>query len=141
MWARILPFLIFTQLAAVGGEVEKTYDRLVAAEDLGTAAKELNALARLGEPAIPYLCLAGNINRFSDDFLWHLLDLLQEKCPTFPDAFSSIILNNTDPRVRKAAIFAVRKAGQDKCDKALTAVFNNAKESSRAEIARHDVPD
>jgi len=46
----------------------------------------------------------------------------------FPAAFSSVILSDADPQTRWMAIYAVRRAGHDKCDEALMTVFNNPKE-------------
>ena len=53
---------------------------------------------------------------------------LADQSSKSPETFDSIILSDADPTERWMAVYAIRKAGHEKCDKALASVFNNPKE-------------
>ncbi len=59
---------------------------------------------------------------------------LASLCSKFPGIFSELILKEPDKTKRWMAVYAVRMSGQTKCDKALIAVFNDAKESQELRI-------
>ena len=65
--------------------------------------------------------------KHQDDF--ELRERLATQCTKFPETFSSIILTEADPTKRWMAVYAIRMSAQNKCDKALVAVFNNHKEA------------
>jgi hypothetical protein len=70
-----------------------------------------------------------NVNTAPNDQAeWQAREQLATLSSKFPETFSSIILSEPDAKKRWLAVYAVRKAGHDKCDKALTTVFNNPKE-------------